>query len=76
MMALPEIYPGYVIRVYHNLPSTNSQMSELNKLAVKYSTHVELCNIYNITKSELWDLPHVFPMIWRFIPFLDPLVIN
>ena len=87
---LPKHYPGWIIRIYHDIEDTDPLIERLCQFSCKYD-FVDLCNTRNIpttkfVKGDLIPLEEflktvsfseskdIFPMIWRFFPTLDPQV--
>ena len=64
-------YPGYVMRVYHDIAANSTSLATLNRLAVE-GGDLDLCHVGEI--PALPDMSHIFPMLWRFLVGLDPQV--
>ena len=68
---IPKYYPGWVLRLYYDLPKDHFLMTELCDLAC-HDSNIDLCYVQNI--PMLGNVSKVFPMNWRFFPMLDPQV--
>ena len=68
---MPMYYPGWVLRLYYDLPKDHFLMTELCDL-VCHDLNIDLCYVQNI--PMLGNVSKVFPMNWRFFPMLDPQV--
>jgi len=68
---LPKHYPGWIIRVYYDLPLGHPVLSDLCSLACN-NTNLDICYVRNIPSSG--DIHKIFAMNWRFFPTLDPQV--
>ena len=66
-------YPGWVMRLYYDLPEKDPVKDELCKLACE-ENNIDLCHAKNLPGSPIVDATGVFPMNWRFFPSLDPQV--
>ena len=71
LLLLPQHYPGWIMRVYYDLPPGHPVLADLCSLACA-SPGLDLCHVHNIPSSG--DISRVFPMNWRFFPTLDPQV--
>ena len=70
---MSQVYPGWIMRVYSALEFNNTIGNfKLKKLFEGYS-FVQLCNVTQVLESHNIDRL-LFPMTWRFLPLLDPLV--
>ncbi|CAL4092469.1 unnamed protein product, partial [Meganyctiphanes norvegica] len=69
------LYPGWVMRVYHNITTSNTQGQQQLCEVVCQQQHVDLCSIHNLP-SPFGDISHKLETatLWRFLPLLDPLV--
>nr|CAH0101595.1 unnamed protein product [Daphnia galeata] len=63
---IPLIYPGWTVRIYHNLTSSE----DLKIFSEDF--HVDLCNATEIIQMR--NLGDLFAMTWRWLPLLDDLV--
>lgn len=62
----------WIVRIYHNF-STESRRDLLFRKMLEHSLNVDLCDSDRVLR--LYKIQrNVFPMIWRFLPLLDPLV--
>lgn len=71
--AVKQMYPGWVIRVYHNLSLDNEV--EATALCDLWCDHdyLDFCDVRHLP-PDLCDRHTVFGMLWRFFPLGDPLV--
>ena len=53
----------------------DSKKSNLNKIMKEYAAYsfVDLCNVTRVLELKNITQP-IFPMTWRFLPLMDPLV--
>ncbi|XP_046638634.1 uncharacterized protein LOC124316732 [Daphnia pulicaria] len=70
---IPLIYPGWIVRIYHNLTKDETETWKFLKNTLDLGAgHVDLCNATDIIeKRKLADL---FAMTWRWLPLLDDMV--
>jgi len=69
-----ELYPGWRIRIYHNISDDElDQLSNMCQIYCRYP-HVDFCNTNNL--PVIGDLNHRSQngMVWRFLPLGDPTV--
>jgi len=71
LLLLPKHYPGWIIRVYYDLPTGHPTLSDLCTLACG-NPSLDLCYVQDIPSSG--DISSIFAMNWRFFPTLDPQV--
>ena len=71
LQEMQELYPDWTMRLYHEFPADSPQMAQLCQWSCQYS-HLQLCHAQHI--PALGNVSKVFPMIWRFLPLLDPQV--
>ena len=65
---IPEIYPTWILRLYHDLEPDHPLMEMLCQLACN-DANIDLCSVRNI--PAVGDISNVFAMLWRFFPCLD-----
>ena len=73
LRSLKFFYPGFVVRLYasRSLP----YLEYLCRLSCyEFKDIFDLCIIDNLKIGPIDDLNRMFPMIWRFLPTLDPQV--
>ena len=71
---MKELFPGYVMRVYHDRTLESDDMPKLCQLFCQEPL-LDLCSVvHEEMKRQYGDLTRHFGMIWRFIPMADPLV--
>ncbi|XP_037069611.1 uncharacterized protein LOC119090992 [Pollicipes pollicipes] len=69
---VPSVYPGWVVRVYHDIDLSQPGQSQLVcRVACRYD-NVDFCDVRNL--PGLGDLSKKFGMIWRFMPLADDTV--
>jgi len=66
-------YPGWQLRVYHDLSQTDPLLGDLCRLSCKYRS-LDLCDVRDLPNKQIGDPVQLFPMLWRFFPTLDPQV--
>ncbi len=68
-------YPGWVMRVYHNL-SISEESEYLCPLRCRHPLNVDLCHVDSIRTEEISSalIERLNPRMWRFLVMLDPLV--
>ena len=64
--------PDWTMRVYHNATSEEDR-SRLCEAACS-NDNLDLCDIAAIDDDLDYDLNHVVPTVWRFLPMADPKV--
>ncbi|KAF0298296.1 hypothetical protein FJT64_004359 [Amphibalanus amphitrite] len=66
---VPEIYPGWVVRVYNDINMSEPRQRELVcDVQCRYD-NVDFCDVHDL--PGLGDLSKKFGMIWRFMPLAD-----
>ena len=65
---IPELYPGWVLRLYYDLKPDHPLMKDLCSLACE-DANIDLCYVRDIPAAG--DVSKVFAMNWRFLPCLD-----
>ena len=72
---LPSFYPGYFMRLYHDVDQTadTAYNDTLCWLACKYD-HLDLCQAEQLPGRPMVNASQVFAMNWRFFPTMDPQV--
>ncbi|XP_057376919.2 uncharacterized protein LOC130698156 [Daphnia carinata] len=69
---ISRIYPDWIVRIYHNFSKESGEDWLLRKM-LDNPANVDLCDSDDVLRFH--QIQHnVFPMIWRFLPLLDPLV--
>ncbi|XP_043200505.1 uncharacterized protein LOC122369664 [Amphibalanus amphitrite] len=69
---VPEIYPGWVVRVYNDINMSEPRQRELVcDVQCRYD-NVDFCDVHDL--PGLGDLSKKFGMIWRFMPLADDTV--
>lgn len=71
---IPAIYPGWIVRIYHNLTTDDTRNWKTLESIVdlEHNVHIDLCNATNIINSR--KLEDIFAMTWRWLPLLDSMV--
>ena len=64
---MEKLYPGFVMRIYHNFNSTE----EFEPLLCDFP-NLDLCYVRNL--AIYGDIARSFGMIWRYAPMADPTV--
>lgn len=64
--AVQELFPTWVVRVYHNVSENKRQ--DLCLLECQYH-HLDLCDIKS--NPIMNDLSPISPRLWRFLPMVD-----
>ncbi|EFX76533.1 hypothetical protein DAPPUDRAFT_322288 [Daphnia pulex] len=67
---ISRIYPDWIVRIYHNFSMEDGR--ELKEM-LNNSAKIDFCDVDRILRLRNIR-PTVFPMTWRFLPLLDPLV--
>ena len=65
-----KFYPGWVMRLYHELDHGDHFMADLCWLACR-NNHFDLCHAGKLPGVPMVDATNLFPKIWRFMPTLD-----
>ena len=68
---IQKLYPDWTMRLYHEFPQDDPKMDQLCQWSCQYS-QLQLCHAHHI--PALGNVSKIFPMIWRFLPLLDPQV--
>ena len=66
---LPKTYPGWTMRLYHDLDHSDEQHAQLCQMACA-NPNIDLCHTKNI--PALGDVTSMFAKNWRFLPLMDP----
>ena len=67
-----EMYgPEWIVRVYYQIPKDSPYMDELCHLACKHQ-NLDICNAEQ--NPKFGNASVIYPLIWRFLPVLDPMV--
>ncbi|XP_065575525.1 uncharacterized protein LOC136037035 isoform X2 [Artemia franciscana] len=62
-----KFYPGWILRIYHNLPSDLTR--ELD------STNVRFCTITSLNSDYITNnFNDINPRVWRYLALLDPVI--
>lgn len=70
---VPEKYPGWIMRLYHNLSLQDSHEKQvICNLWCKYP-HFDACHVEHLPEP-LCNKKEIFGMMWRFFVLGDPLV--
>ena len=67
-------YPGWVVRIYST--AENSRILE-NTFRSGHHDHIDICvveSVLDLSRPHLLKAHQLFPMVWRFLPLLDPTV--
>lgn len=70
---LQKFYPGWVIRLYHDIQPDTGPHRKLCKIACN-DNNIDLCYVRQLPGNPVIDAGHLHPPIWRFFPTLDPQV--
>jgi len=73
LKALPKFYPGWVMRLYYDLPPSDPILEQLCSLACS-DQNLDLCYIRDLPGTPIKNAKEIFAMNWRFFPTLDPQV--
>ena len=73
LQLLPRLYPGWVMRLYYDLPADDPVAGQLCELACA-EEQLDLCYVRQLPGTPMRDASRVFAMNWRFFPTLDPQV--
>lgn len=65
-------YPGWVIRIYYSLDEPEHY--QLLQSFFKSYDQVDLCNATRALEARRLNITSTFPMVWRFLPLVDPTV--
>ena len=68
LQAIKAFYPGWTMRVYHDIPKNDSRLAELCHIACKEPL-LDLCNIREI--PAIGNMIGMNPSSWRFLPMLE-----
>ena len=75
LKSLSIFYPGWSMRLYHDLYKDDPLHDELCNLACS-DTQLDLCNVNNLPGVPIKNASLGFPMNWKFFPTLDSQVKN
>ena len=65
-----------MLRLYYDLDPADHQLQlQLCDLACS-NNNLDLCNVRRLPGTPVADASSMFPMIWRFLPTLDPQVLS
>ncbi|XP_032791049.2 uncharacterized protein LOC116928079 [Daphnia magna] len=68
---IPQIFPGWTVRIYHNLTRGSESWRLLHKTFFN-ENHIDLCNATEVIEDQ--NLGNIFSMTWRWLPLLDEMV--
>ena len=63
--------PEWIVRVYYQIPKESQYIIELCNLACEHH-NLDLCNAEQ--NPKFGNSSVIYPLIWRFLPVLDPMV--
>ncbi|KZS10272.1 uncharacterized protein LOC116936196 [Daphnia magna] len=69
---VPLAYPGWVVRIYHNLTMDDDEGWKVLENTIDFGDHIDLCNATELIKKL--NLADLFAMTWRWLPLLDEMV--
>ncbi|XP_045028866.1 uncharacterized protein LOC116920980 [Daphnia magna] len=69
---VPLAYPGWVVRIYHNLTMDDDEGWKVLENTIDFGDHIDLCNATELIKKL--NLTDLFAMTWRWLPLLDEMV--
>ncbi|XP_057368441.2 uncharacterized protein LOC130689516 [Daphnia carinata] len=72
LQSVPTAYPGWVVRIYHNLTMDNDEGWKILENSIAFADHIDLCNATEVIKKL--NLADLFAMTWRWLPLLDEMV--
>ena len=70
---LNDFYPAWTIRLYHDLEKSDPISCGLCELTKKFK-NLDICDVRKISPKFETDIKSIYPMIWRYLPVLDPQV--
>ncbi|XP_032783041.2 uncharacterized protein LOC116920961 [Daphnia magna] len=70
--SVPLAYPGWVVRIYHNLTMDDNDGWKVLENTIDFGDHIDLCNATELIKKL--KLADIFAMTWRWLPLLDDMV--
>lgn len=73
---MTDIYPDWTLRIYFNESLSRITLREICDLACKHD-NLDLCHVGKLPMGSIIGdvkLTNIFPMMWRFLPLLDPQV--
>ena len=65
-------YPGWIVRIY-----LTAENNRIFKMIFRTDEHVDICLVESAldqSRPHLLKADQLFPMVWRFLPLLDPTV--
>ena len=68
LQAIKMFYPGWTMRVYHDIPKNDSRLAELCHIACNQPL-IDLCDIRDI--PAIGNMIGMNPSSWRFLPMLE-----
>eukprot|EP00095_Tigriopus_kingsejongensis_P001170 maker-scaffold415_size178368-snap-gene-0.26 protein:Tk01170 transcript:maker-scaffold415_size178368-snap-gene-0.26-mRNA-1 annotation:"hypothetical protein DAPPUDRAFT_96285" len=71
LRGIRKLYPGYVMRLYHNASHSDTGFQELCDIYC-HSDSLDLCHVHSIDQYP--GINNMFGMLWRFAPLADPTV--
>ncbi|XP_059351552.1 uncharacterized protein LOC130689401 [Daphnia carinata] len=72
LYSVPTAYPGWVVRIYHNLTKDDAEGWKVLENTIDFADHIDLCNATEVIKKL--NLADLFAMTWRWLPLLDEMV--
>ncbi|KAI9559234.1 hypothetical protein GHT06_016023 [Daphnia sinensis] len=72
LSSIPSIYPGWVVRIYHNLTKQDDETWSIINNTLNLGSHIDFCNATEIIQNR--KLADLFAMTWRWLPLLDDMV--
>ncbi len=63
--------PGWTMRLYYQVQKDSQSLQKLQELARQHP-HLDLCDIQH--NPMMGNMSSIYPLIWRFLPVLDPQV--
>ena len=70
---LDKAYPGWKIRLYTDVDPEGRKMKTICRLACTHESF-DICYALKLPGNPMTNVINMFPMIWRFLPTLDPQV--
>ena len=70
LISMAQFYPGWTMRLYHDLTKENPLFQNLCTLACS-NNQLDLCYVNQLPGSPFVDASRIFPMNWKFFPTID-----
>ena len=70
--AIKEFYPGWTIRIYHDIPKGDKRRMDFMCDLACTNPELDMCAVEDI--PNLGNVKHMYPIAWRFLAMLDPMV--